>query len=59
LVAVLFILFDIEVIFMYPWAMNVATGTLVWKSMAGAGLFVGILAVGYFYAWREGIFEWR
>jgi NADH-quinone oxidoreductase subunit A len=58
LVAVLFVLFDIEVIFMYPWAMNIATQTLVWESMASVGIFAIILAIGYFYAWREGIFEW-
>ncbi len=58
LVAVLFVLFDVELIFMYPWAMNVAGQTLVWPSMGSVGVFVIILAVGYFYAWREGIFEW-
>lgn len=59
LVAVLFILFDIEVIFMYPWAMNLAEGIEVQKSMVSVGVFVTILGVGYFYAWREGIFEWK
>lgn len=59
LVAVLFILFDIEIIFMYPWAMTIAEQKVVWQSMGAIGLFVGILAVGYFYAWREGIFEWK
>jgi NADH-quinone oxidoreductase subunit A len=58
LVAVLFILFDIEVIFMYPWAMTIAESKVVWAPMGTIGLFVTILAVGYFYAWREGVFEW-
>lgn len=58
LVAVLFILFDIEVIFMYPWAMTIAEDVVVWPAMGSIGLFVGILGVGYFYAWREGVFEW-
>jgi NADH-quinone oxidoreductase subunit A len=59
LVAMLFILFDIEVIFMYPWA-------IVYREMLhhGHGIFysmfsfVGILFVGYAYAWKKHAFEW-
>ncbi|MGE0442512.1 MAG: NADH-quinone oxidoreductase subunit A [Gemmatimonadales bacterium] len=59
LVAMLFIIFDIEGVFMIPWA--VAFNQL--KSIGGLLLiemlvFIGILAVGYFYVWKRGAFEW-
>ena len=60
LVAMLFVLFDIEVVFMYPWAIVfkdfVTSGatTLFW-SMTG---FVAILGVAYAYAWKKGAFDW-
>jgi len=61
LVAMLFILFDIEVVFMYPWAVIfqefLATrGTIILWSMLG---FVGILLVGYLYAIKKGALEWK
>ena len=54
--ALLFVLFDVEVVFLYPWA-------LVWKSLGlfalvEMGLFLGILGVGLAYAWRRGALEW-
>lgn len=61
LVAMLFILFDIEVVFLYPWA-------VVYKDMLGTNAhlifwsmisFLGILFVGYIYAVKKGAFEWR
>jgi NADH-quinone oxidoreductase subunit A len=57
LVAVLFILFDIEVIFFLPWA-------VVFKQLGLFGLvemliFIGILLVGYVYAWKKGAMEWE
>jgi len=57
MVAVLFILFDIEVIFFLPWA-------IVFRKLGLFGLvemfvFVGILAVGYVYAWKKGALEWE
>jgi len=57
LVAVLFILFDIEVIFFLPWA-------VVFRKLGLFGLiemvvFIGILLVGYIYAWKKGAFEWE
>ncbi len=58
LVAVLFILFDIEIIFLYPWAMSIHLPGITWPSIAAVSVFVTILAAGYFYAWREGVFEW-
>lgn len=62
LIAVLFILFDIEVIFFLPWAVsfrdfiNVGQGTFIFLEML---VFILILLVGYFYAWKKGAFEWE
>jgi NADH-quinone oxidoreductase subunit A len=56
LVAVLFILFDVEIIFFYPWAVNFrALGLFGFVEML---VFVGILLVGYVYVWKKGAFEW-
>jgi len=57
LVAVLFILFDIEVIFFYPWA--VAFRQLGWFGFIQMLIFVGILLVGYFWIWKRGALEWE
>jgi NADH-quinone oxidoreductase subunit A len=61
LVAMLFILFDIEVVFLYPWAaiyrsMLRENATLILCSMLS---FLGILLVGYTYALRKGAFDWK
>jgi NADH-quinone oxidoreductase subunit A len=60
LVAMLFVLFDIEVVFMYPWALQfrdlVAHGPTVLVSMAG---FAGILVVAYVYALKKGALNWK
>ena len=57
LVAVLFILFDIEIVFFFPWA-------VVFKKLGLFGLvemliFILILLVGYIYAWKKGALEWE
>ncbi|MBI2094120.1 MAG: NADH-quinone oxidoreductase subunit A [Candidatus Omnitrophica bacterium] len=57
LYALLFVLFDVEVVFLYPWA-------LVWKGFGPAMLiemlvFIAILAVGLVYAWKKGVLEWQ
>ena len=56
IIALIFIIFDVEVIFMYPWA-------LAYKEFGIIGfvemlLFVGILMVGLFYVWRKGDLDW-
>lgn len=56
-VAVLFILFDIEVIFLYPWA--VILRKLAWFGLIEMGIFLGILLVGYIYVWKKGALDWR
>ncbi|MFZ5879995.1 MAG: NADH-quinone oxidoreductase subunit A [Chloroflexota bacterium] len=57
LIAVLFILFDIEVVFFLPWA--VVFRQLGWFGLAEMALFITLLLVGYFYAWRKGALEWE
>jgi NADH-quinone oxidoreductase subunit A len=61
LIAMLFILFDIEVVFLYPWAvvyreMLQTQANLIFGSMI---TFVGILFVGYLYALKKGAFDWQ
>ncbi len=56
LTAVLFILFDIEIIFFYPWA--VLFQQLKLFGLIEMGVFVIILLVGYVYIWRKGGFDW-
>ena len=61
LVAMLFVIFDIEVVFMYPWAVQfrdlVAGGNVVpLVSMAG---FAGVLAIAYVYALKKGALTWK
>jgi NADH-quinone oxidoreductase subunit A len=57
MVAVLFILFDIEVIFFLPWA--IVLRKLGLFGLAEMIVFVFILLVGYFYAWKKGALEWE
>ena len=63
LVAMLFILFDIEVVFLYPWAVvykemlgNPATANVIFGTMVS---FLGILFVGYVYAIKKNAFDWK
>ncbi len=56
LVAFIFLLFDVEVVFFFPWA-------LVFREMPGTALiimmaYITVLAVGFVYAWKKGAFEW-
>jgi NADH-quinone oxidoreductase subunit A len=57
LVAVLFILFDIEIIFILPWA--VILNKLGMFGLVEMLIFILFLLVGYFYAWKKGAFEWE
>lgn len=56
LVAILFVLFDIEIIFMYPWAVNFKE--IGWLGLAKMVGFLVILLVGYIYVTKRGAFEW-
>jgi NADH:ubiquinone oxidoreductase subunit 3 (subunit A) len=57
LVAVLFVLFDLEAVFIYPWAVSLRElGT---PALVEMFVFIAILLVGYVYAWKRGVFEWE
>ncbi len=57
LLAVLFILFDIEIVFLLPWAVALRSlGTFGLVTMA---VFIAVLLVGYVYAWKKGALEWE
>jgi len=60
LVAVLFILFDIEVVFFLGWAAvyRELLGEIGWKMLLGGALFLLILEVGHIYAWKKGALDW-
>ena len=59
LIAMLFILFDIETVFLYPWAVTFRTsGALMMFNLLEMAAFVAVLFVGYIYVWRRGAFEW-
>ncbi|HJP14738.1 MAG: NADH-quinone oxidoreductase subunit A [Nitrospinota bacterium] len=56
LLGILFLLFDVEAMFLFPWAVKYdALGLFGFIEMM---LFIAILLVGYFYAWRKGALEW-
>jgi NADH-quinone oxidoreductase subunit A len=57
LTAILFVIFDVEIIFLYPWA-------VIYRSLGVLGLtemiiFLGVLMIGFFYAWDNGALEWQ
>ena len=67
LVAILFLVFDVELLFLYPWAViaygeggdqtwRTAFGTVVFVEML---VFIATLVIAYVYAWRKGVFQWR
>jgi NADH-quinone oxidoreductase subunit A len=56
LVAMIFLLFDIEVAFLYPWAM--ALRDLGWNGFVEVVLFFTLLLAGYMYVWRKGALDW-
>ena len=57
LVAILFVLFDVEVIFLYPWAVNFREMGMdgLWKMV----MFMGMLLLGFFYVIKKGALEWE
>lgn len=67
LIAILFLVFDVELLFLYPWAVIAYTdgGDPAWRNAFGTVVFIEILvflatlAIGYVYAWRKGVFQWR
>jgi NADH-quinone oxidoreductase subunit A len=56
LVAILFIVFDLEIAFLFPWA--VALGKIGVAGLVAMGIFLAILVVGFIYEWKKGALEW-
>jgi NADH-quinone oxidoreductase subunit A len=56
IIAMLFVIFDIEIVFMFPWA--VAFHKLGLVGLVEMVVFIGILVVGFWYAWKKGALEW-
>jgi len=67
LIAILFLVFDVELLFLYPWAVLAYAdgGSPFWKDTFGVIVFVEILvflatlSIAYVYAWKKGVFQWR
>lgn len=57
LVAILFVMFDVEAAFLYPWA--VVFGKLKLFGFIEMAIFIAIVFVGYVYAWKKGALDWR
>ncbi|PJT23467.1 NADH-quinone oxidoreductase subunit A [Ochrobactrum sp. 30A/1000/2015] len=56
LVSILFIIFDLEVAFLFPWA--VSFGEIGWFGFASMMVFLGVLTIGFIYEWKKGALEW-
>jgi len=56
IIAILFVIFDVETIFLFPWA--VRYNALGWFGVAEVAVFLGILVVGYVWAYKKGALEW-
>lgn len=56
LVSILFIVFDLEVAFLFPWA--VSFGEIGWFGFASMMVFLGVLTIGFIYEWKKGALEW-
>ena len=57
LVCILFIIFDLEVAFLFPWAITL--GALGWTGFGSMMVFLGGLTVGFIYEWKKGALEWE
>jgi len=57
LVAILFIIFDLEIAFLFPWAVVLRELGLV--GLVAMSVFLGILVVGFIYEWKKGALEWE
>ena len=57
LIAILFVLFDIEIVFMYPWAVNFSE--LGWSGLLKMGGFMSLLAIGYLYIVKRRALDWE
>ncbi len=64
LIAILFLVFDVELLFLYPWAASFQEGAALTKDFRAVSfvevvLFLATVVVAYVYAWRKGVFQWR
>jgi len=57
LYGLVFVVFDVETVFLYPWALTFKSSGML--SFAEMSIFIAILAMGIWYAWRRGAFEWN
>ena len=59
-IALLFVIFDVEVVFLFPWAANYGVLSAEFGAyvLAEMGIFIGILIIGWLYAWKKGSLEW-
>ncbi len=57
LIAILFIIFDLEIAFVFPWATVFSSLGLV--GFVEMGMFLGLLVLGYIYVWKKGALEWE
>jgi NADH-quinone oxidoreductase subunit A len=57
LVAILFIIFDLEAAFLFPWA--VSLGEIGWAGWSAMMIFLAELVIGYIYVWKKGALEWE
>jgi len=62
-IAILFIVFDIEAVFVYPWAIQLLPGAqggegLGWPGYVSMGIFVATLVAGLVYVWKKGVIDW-
>jgi NADH-quinone oxidoreductase subunit A len=57
LVAILFIIFDLEIAFLFPWAITL--GEIGWPGFYAMLLFLGVLTVGFIYEWKKGALDWE
>ena len=57
LVAILFIIFDLEIAFLFPWA--VVLDEISWFGYLAMVVFLGILVIGFIYEWKKGALEWE
>jgi NADH-quinone oxidoreductase subunit A len=57
LVAILFIIFDLEIAFLFPWA--VVLDQIGWFGYVAMMIFLGILVIGFIYEWKKGALEWE
>lgn len=57
LVAILFIIFDLEIAFLFPWA--VTLDKIGRPGLIGVGIFLAVLTIGFIYEWKKGALEWE